>query len=49
MTDIGTPLRVERDTMNNYAGTIEVNRAAYEKQKCKVTFTDPEMKTPGLA
>lgn len=48
MTHIGTPLRIERDTMNNYAGTIEIDSTAYAKQKCKVTFTDPEMRSPGL-
>lgn len=39
---------MERDTMNNYAVTLEIDRTAYTKQKCKVTFTDPEMRSPDL-
>lgn len=47
MTYIGTSLCIERDTMNNYAGTIEIERTAYAKQKCKAIFTDSEMRSPG--
>lgn len=48
MIHIGKLLRMERNTMNNYAVTIEIDRTAYTKQKCKVTFTDSEMRSPGL-